>query len=497
MLTALLIAALPTAQAAGYYTTDIGTRGMSRGGAYIAGNRDLSAQFYNPAALINLERPQAYINWSMVDQAVEFTRVDVDGSGKVTKTYETVNNQAKPMQIPAFGVAHNLGLKDTMFAIGMFPPFAPDMEYPKKGAQRYTLIDSLIWEVNAGPSVAYRPLPWLTLGGSFLWNLVRAEETLNANVCSALTQAGSTPNSSCDNYAADEVDLTVDLKMMDKSTFTGNFGLLIEPSDTVKIGLSFEPPMEVEGTGSLSAEFSEEHWLTQFLAGTKTRDDEVTVTLTMPLITRLGVAVNPTPEWQVEVATVYERWQINEEIRVTDLRLELQPINPLAADGDPAMDPLVIDDDVILPADFVDTFSYRLGTEYELSEVASVRAGGWYEQSAIPPKTQGVNLIDGSKYGYGLGASYHVVEHEITNGKFISKKRLSVDLGIAQSFIAERKIRDSTLKQLRIPLELDLVKILANEPLEATLGNGDTVGNGDFSARTTMVSAGLTVYFGG
>ena len=40
--TALLIAALPAAQAAGYYTTDIGTRGMSRGGAYIAGNRDLS-----------------------------------------------------------------------------------------------------------------------------------------------------------------------------------------------------------------------------------------------------------------------------------------------------------------------------------------------------------------------------------------------------------------------------------------------------------------------
>ena len=144
MLTALLLAVLPASQAAGYYTTDIGTRGMSRGGAYIAGNRDLSAQFYNPAALINLKRPQAYINWSMVDQSVDFTRVDLDDSGKIAKTYDTVHNIAKPMQIPAFGVAHNFGLKNTMFAIGMFPPFAPDMEYPKKGAQRYTLIDSLI-----------------------------------------------------------------------------------------------------------------------------------------------------------------------------------------------------------------------------------------------------------------------------------------------------------------------------------------------------------------
>jgi long-subunit fatty acid transport protein len=114
-----------------------------------------------------------------------------------------------------------------------------------------------------------------------------------------------------------------------------------------------------------------------------------------------------------------------------------------------------------------------------------VRAGGWYEQSAIPPKTQGVNLIDGGKYGFGLGASYHY------------KKRVSVDLGFAQSFIAERKIRDSTLKQLQIPLTLDPAKIQAGEPLEASLVDGDVVGNGDFAAKTTMMSLGLTMYFGG
>ena len=33
--------------------------------------------------------------------------------------------------------------------------------------------------------------------------------------------------------------------------------------------------------------------------------------------------------------------------------------------------------------------------------------------------------------------------------------------------------------------------------IDAALGQGETVGNGSFSARTTMMSAGLTVYFGG
>ena len=485
MLAALLLAALPTAEAAGYYTTDIGTRGMSRGGAYIAGNRDLSAQFYNPAALINLSGPQMFVNYSMVDQAVDFTRVDLDDSGKVEKTYDSVNNIADPMQIPAFGVAHNFGLDNAMFALGMLPPFAPDMEYPADGAQRYTLIDSLIWEVSAGPSVAYRALPWLTVGGSVFWNLVRAEQTLNANVCSAGTPAGAEPNSSCDNYAADQVDLTVDLKMMDKSTITGNVGILIEPRDDLKIGLSLEPPMEVVGEGSLSAEFSQNHWLTQFLAETKTKDSDVEVLLTMPLIARLGVAINPLENLQIEVATVYERWQVTEEIRVKKLKLDLQPVNPLAAEGDPALDPIVVDDDVILPANYTDSFSYRVGTEYDIGQVASVRAGGWYEQSAIPPRTQGVNLIDGDKFGFGLGGSYHW------------KKRLSFDLGFAKSFISQREIRDSTVQQLQIPLELDLAKILANEPIEANLINADVVGNGDFAASTTMMSAGVTWYFGG
>jgi len=485
MLTALLLAALPSAQAAGYYTTDLGTRGMSRGGAYIAGNRDLSAQYYNPAALINLSGPQTYINYSMVDQSVDFTRVDLDGSGKVSKTHDTVHNIAGPMQIPALGIAHDFGLDNAMFAFGMFPPFAPDMAYPKNGAQRYTLIDSLVWEVSTGPSVAYRALPWLTIGGSLVWSYVKAEQTLKANVCNSGIAGSTEPDGSCDNPGAEQVDLQFGLDMTDQSTITGNLGLLIEPRDDVKIGFSIEPPMDIVGTGSLSAEFSEDHWLTAFLAETKTRDDEVQVLLTMPLIARLGIAVNPTEHWQLEVATVYERWQITEEVRVKDLHLELQPINPLAGEDDPPMDPIVIDDDVVLPAGYRDTFSYRLGTEYDIGTIGSLRSGVWYEQSAIPPKTQGVSQLDGDKYGYGVGASYHW------------DKRLSLDLGFAQSFILKREIRDSELTQLRIPIEMDLQKILAGEPIDAELGQGEVVGNGSFSARTTMMSAGLTVYFGG
>ena len=63
-----LLATAPTAEAAGYYMSDVGTRGMSRAGAFIAGADDLSAQYYNPAALIRLRRPQLYVSYSQVRQ---------------------------------------------------------------------------------------------------------------------------------------------------------------------------------------------------------------------------------------------------------------------------------------------------------------------------------------------------------------------------------------------------------------------------------------------
>ena len=52
LLAALLFA--PTADAAGYYTSDVGVRAYSRGGAFVAGANDMLALWYNPAALKRL-----------------------------------------------------------------------------------------------------------------------------------------------------------------------------------------------------------------------------------------------------------------------------------------------------------------------------------------------------------------------------------------------------------------------------------------------------------
>src|SRR4051812_15284281 len=100
----LLLAAAP-AFASAYYFLDSGTRAIGRGGAFVAGADDLSAQYYNPAALSNISRPMLNINGWAVSQYVSFDRADEDG----LDPFHAVENESPPIYEPSFGFAAPLG----------------------------------------------------------------------------------------------------------------------------------------------------------------------------------------------------------------------------------------------------------------------------------------------------------------------------------------------------------------------------------------------------
>ena len=97
--------------------------------------------------------------------------------------------------------------------------------------------------------------------------------------------------------------------------------------------------------------------------------------------------------------------------------------------------------------------------------------GGLYETSAIPESTQGVALVDGRKFGYGLGTTW-------SHGAF------SLDVGWLQTFLEPMEITDSEVKSI-------IVEALQGEVVE-----GKVVGNGEFTSRLDMVAAGLSWRFG-
>ncbi len=496
-LIALVLAALPDAHAAAYYFLDAGNRGMARGGAFIAGADDLSAQYYNPAALVRLDRPQLYLNASLVNQAVRFTRSDNYGEDPDRDPdWPTATNEGPPMFIPTFGFATKLGLEDWTFAVGFYPPYAPDMEYDPNGPQRYTLTDSLLWRLNAGPSVAWQPLPWLAVGAGLEWSLVRAEQDLTISLC--MDDLSDDLENRCpeDYYSHEQAekpaeenptqnDVGIAMKMIDPVTMNWNAGLLVLPTPWLAVGFSYQPPIRVEGKGSIAATFSEDHWLVNepysILDGREFQDDDITVTLKMPAIARLGVAVRPTERLEVELAGVWEGWHATEEVRISDVDLVLthDPDNNLVDED------IVVTDDVVLPAGYRDAWSARLGGEWTFERPYSARAGLFWESSAVPPETQGVTVVDGTKLGGAAGGSARI------------GRRVSLDAAVLYSRILPRTITDSEIRAIEIPVNvLDVLSSPDGVPPIPINDQGAVVGNGRFEASMLMFSLGATVYFG-
>ncbi len=458
----LLLALSPAAQASGYYAADPGVRAAGRAQAFTAGADDLTAQLYNPAALIRSQDLQALVNLSLIDQYVRFDRLDEGDPG-----FDAVENTRAPLPIPNVHIGGSFGLPDTSFALGFFTPQAPWFTYDPAGPQRYSLTRADVIESSFGPSVAHR-FGWLTLGASLYGKFLQVRQDL------AIT-TGSTTTSQEDPSQ----DVYVSLGVADPFTLSWNAGLLAEPTDWLSIGLELTPPVRYQAVGGFEADMSQNFFRTSELITDDTIvDDNVTLLLDMPMIIRSGVAVRPSDDLELELDFVYSGWSIIQQLVVTDVELvmNINQDNPLIPDGTP--DQIVATDDIILPAGYRDTVALRLGGEYDLSEAVSVRAGGLYETSAVPPKTMNLQLIDGTKYGYALGAT------------LMPWDRWAFDLAWHQTFFAPIDISNSEFAQVRVAI--DLLDLSA--PPDIT--EGKIVGNGSYSVRYYTAGLGVTHYFG-
>lgn len=476
----MLVLLATQAFASSYYFLDSGTRAIGRGGAFVAGADDLSAQYYNPAALANIDRPMFNLNGWRVNQYVRFDRADeaglTDTDDNDIGTFAAVENEASPMLEPSGGFASNLGglhpaLKNTTLAVGLYVPTSPYMAYPATGAQRYGLISSLVWQVYAGPSVAQRITPWLTIGAGLQYTFLRVEQGLAASICTQLEDN----KEECSETGNDDPanDITLDLKTWDKRKMSWNAGVLVQPTGWLDIGASVQPPIHYAAPGTLSATFSEDWSFANQLSGTTFTDNDVTLLVNVPLIVRFGAQVKPIDKLKVEAAGTWTQWSKVTELRITDLDMEVTP----AEDATFFEGTTTVTDDVVFATGYQDSWSARLGGDYAITPWAKASAGVHWESSAVPSATQGVSVVDGNKFGFGLG------------GQFIVKKRVGLDVSFARQYIQKRTITDSAFRQQTLwvnPLDTS----------ESEVMSGKVVGNGDFESKLTFLAVGATLFFG-
>lgn len=464
------------ASGAAYYFLDSGTRAIGRGGAFVVGADDLSAQYYNPAALTHIDQPMLNINLWALNQYIAFERMDID-TGSCIPSCEEVTNQSPPMVEPSLGYAIPLGpkfpaLEGSVVALGFYVPTSPTMSFDPDGAQRYALIESLVWQVYAGPSIALHTpkIPWLTVGGGLEYTFLRANESL---AVSAILDGDGAAGSGAPIYSdAPTSDVVLDLKSWDPVQFSWNAGVIIKPVEWLEFGGSVQPPINYNAPGSLHVEFNEDHLFNQFLSESTADDDDVRLEVALPWVIRTGFQIRPHPKVRVEGDFVWTNWSKTGALKITNVDLTLRTKDGLLQSED-----ITITDDVLIPTGFDNAWSVRAGGDWQATDWLKVSLGAHYESSAVPTARQGVSVVDSPKWGIGAGGSFNV------------GKRLTLDASFAEQFLSNRTITDSDLRQITL-------QVNPFDSTDAIVDEGLVVGNGHFNSRLTFAGIGATVKFG-
>lgn len=248
----------------------------------------------------------------------------------------------------------------------------------------------------------------------------------------------------------------------------------------MKIGASAQPPIDYAAPGTMSATLSEDNALvSSTLTDTSYTDEDITVLVSVPWIVRAGVEVRPVDRLRVELAGNWIGWSALDKMVITDLDMTLTTKEQDLANNENLLgyEDIQVTDDVDFATGFQDSWSLRLGGQVEATDWLGVRAGAHYEASAIPAATQGVQLVDGEKWGVSLGATATVA------------KRVAIDFSAAQVFLADRTITDSNLRQQALVIDLS-----DGPEITSRVDQGKVVGNGDFTSRLTFVALGVVVY---
>ncbi len=452
---ALLLACPSVAHAAGYYVTGVGIRGMGRAAAYAVGADDMSAQYYNPAALTRIDH-QIQLQLAGVHQGVYFDRADELQTGGETLVFDPVRNSAPPMPIPSLGVATSFGVEDLTVAFGVYTPYAPLLSFPSDGAQRFSLVDSTVLSGNVGPSVAYRFADRLSVGVGVAYTFLQVDQSLVAHMTPRSFEATDDP----------AYDIATTIAASDPFAITWNAGLIYEPPEgSWAVGLAFVPPVHFDARGSLVSDLSQNAYYTgesgmgKLILVDSASDEDVRLDITMPMILRAGGLLRIGDDKEIELDVAWQRWSDLGQLRVTDLDLEIE----LDLDNN-----AIISNDIVLPTTFQDAFSVRLGGQHQVRERFTGRLGVMVETSAVDPYYQAVLLPDGLKFGYGLGGSIA-----------LAPEVLSLDLGFFQSFVPRHEIDRTLVRQVAI------------DPEDGAVHEGKDVGKGEFGVTNTVFGLGL------
>ncbi|MBW8361754.1 MAG: outer membrane protein transport protein [Kaistella sp.] len=329
---------------------------------------DASVTFFNPAGM------------SFIPSKLSVVAGGFGAKSEVT--YQNLNTLESyttdsPMGTPLYAAIAYKVMPNLSVGFNFSTPFGSTIEWPQDWAGREIVQRLELKSFYFQPMVSVKLAPWASFGASYIY----AKGTVNWD--KAVTQLGGTLN------LKDE-----------KATGHGmGFGFYFQPDAKWDISIAYRSPVDMEAKEG-KASFDISPALYSSLGLDANGQDNFTATLPLVEEYTIGLTYKVTPKWLISADFNYHGWE-----RYSQLTLDFEK----APIGNQASDPTIL----VSPKNFHNTKTFRVGTQYQLTDMIAGRLGWYYDESPYEdeyfiPETPSfdTNVITGGlgfKFARGFG----------------------------------------------------------------------------------------------
>lgn len=452
----------------GFQITELNGRaqGVRNAGAAAQAD-DLSTVWFNPAGLTRLEGQQidatghAFFGSFAFTDTGTMTPIGPGGGPPVPVQGDTTNDAGEFAFIPNFYYSYRLNDRTTL-GLGVNSPYGLVTDYDDDWVGRYSAVRSELLNININPSIGYRLNEQWSIGAGVSVAYVDAELTNAVDVGTIVTTLlpgpaaalGLSPGTlQSDGFA----ELTGD-----DWGYGFNLGLLYEPSEATRLGVSFRSEIETTVEGELKTDLPEllvDSPLGVGLGLEESSKQGGKADLTLPATVNLGVYHRLNPRWTLLAGATWTRWSSFDE-----LRIELE-------DGG----------EILQPEDWEDVWRYNIGFEYYHSAQWTFRAGYEYDETPIDGIANlTARIPDTDRQLFAFGGSY------------TPAKNLTIDFAYTR---VEGKDYEIAEKEVITSQAGALIGDALPPALLDRLDGVGTVLTGDYEASADIFTVGLRYRF--
>ncbi|BBO85122.1 OmpP1/FadL family transporter [Desulfosarcina ovata] len=340
-------------------TFGIGAKATALGGAFSAYADDPYAIHYNPAGLVQIERPTVSAGVNIIDPTLKVNDFHVDSQSPTD--FEDTSDD---LIVPHMGFAMRL---TDHWAVGaaFYVPYGLDIEWdddPAKNPGAYNCYHSYYYRVVLTPSVAYKfNEKWSVGMGLVLGQSESGVEHLLYYPTNPLLHGSK-----------------IESELEDNFNYSFNIGVMYHPTESITLGLTYRSETDTEFEGDVK------------IVGTGIKSDIELDSVDHPQQVQFGLRFQPIKRVSMEIDVVWTDWSVVDR-QVTTFSDDF--LYGTYGPGNPQN----------IARDWDDTMQFKAGIEWQTTDYLALRVGYFYDQSPIPDDTFDLVWPDADKKTYSIG----------------------------------------------------------------------------------------------